>query len=28
VSRRCSDPVPDALKSKIFQAIQQAQHKV
>ena len=25
VSRRCSDQVPDALKSKIFRAIQQTQ---
>ena len=25
VSKRCSDQVPDALKAKIFQAIQQAQ---
>ena len=27
VSRQCNDPVPDALKSKIFQAIQQAQRR-
>ncbi len=25
VSKRCSDEVPDALKAKIFQALQQAQ---
>ena len=27
VSRQCNDPVPDALKSRIFQAIQQAQRR-
>ncbi|MEO0494362.1 MAG: hypothetical protein AAF081_13210 [Actinomycetota bacterium] len=27
VSKRCSDQVPDALKAKIFQAIQQARHE-
>ena len=26
VSKRCSDQVPDALKAKIFQALEQAKH--
>lgn len=28
VSRRCSDRVPDALKAKIFQALEQADREV
>lgn len=27
VSKRCSDQVPDALKAKIFLALQQAEHE-